>query len=126
MIVGIPGTGIGGLFYLVRALWLPIRGLRRRRRGQSASSSSGLPQAAMAVGILAGLWLTGELLGLAVAHAFPSTAALDAGTTTHVTNVFRVASLVIGAVTLCMVLTTVQIARVVVRRARAVTRPGTR
>ena len=123
MIVGIPGSGIGGLFYLARALWLPFRGLRRGSRGQSARVLSGVRQAAMAVGILVGMWLTGELLGIAIAHAFSSSAAPHAGATAHATNVFQIASLVLGVVTLCMVLTTVQIARVVVGRARAGSRP---
>ena len=130
MIVGIPGTGIGGFFYLLSALWLPIRGLQRRLRGQAVRSSSGLRQAAMAVGILAAMWFTGELLGLAVARAYPSAASLAAGSTAplaaHASNFIHAASLIIGVGTLCAVLATVRIARVVVRRTRAGSRPTAR
>src|SRR5262245_18145727 len=35
MIVGLPGTGIGGLYYFALALWMPIRELGRALRGRS-------------------------------------------------------------------------------------------
>jgi hypothetical protein len=122
MIVGIPGTGIGGLFCLLSALWLPIRGLLRHARGRVSRFPSALRQAALAVGILVGLWLTGELLGMVVFRALPGAGpqAIVAGMVTPgTTNLFRAASLMIGAVTLGVVLMTVRVARFVVRRAAA-------
>ena len=35
MIVGIPGTGIGGLFYLLLAALMPLEELRRTALGRS-------------------------------------------------------------------------------------------
>jgi len=76
-------------------------------------------QAALAMGILAGLWITGELLGLLVAYAFPP--ALAASISPHApmtraSNLFHAVSLLLGAVSLSAVLVGVQIARLVVRR----------
>lgn len=36
MVVGLPGTGIGGLFYLFMALWMPIHESWRLVRGRSS------------------------------------------------------------------------------------------
>jgi hypothetical protein len=35
MIVGLPGTGIGGLFYLFMAFWMPVNELYRLVQGRS-------------------------------------------------------------------------------------------
>lgn len=65
MIAGLPGTGIGGLFYLILGLWMPFRealaGFRGRsnmmRRRQVAR------QLLLTVGIIVGMGLTGEMIG---------------------------------------------------------------
>lgn len=36
MVVGLPGTGIGGLFYLFMAFWMPIHELIQLARGRSS------------------------------------------------------------------------------------------
>lgn len=36
MVVGLPGTGIGGLFYLFMALWMPVHELWRLLHGRSS------------------------------------------------------------------------------------------
>lgn len=36
MVVGLPGTGIGGLFYLFMAFWMPVHELKRVARGRSS------------------------------------------------------------------------------------------
>jgi hypothetical protein len=75
MSAGLPGTGIAGVFYLAGALLMPVVELGRTVRGRStlARWRLVLRQFTVACAILAGVWTTGWLLGLA---AFaPSTAA---------------------------------------------------
>ena len=64
MNVGLPGTGLGGLFYLATALLMPVWELIATLRGRSnwgRWKQVGL-QAGLALGILGGLWLTAWLL----------------------------------------------------------------
>jgi tetratricopeptide repeat protein len=67
MTVGLPGTGIGGMFYLLSALAMPVREAYRQARGVTARCGWRvvLGQTAIAGGILAGMWVTSWLLGLA-------------------------------------------------------------
>ena len=60
MTVGLPGTGIGGLFYLVTALLMPVRelGLTLRGRSNGKRWRSVVLQVALAGGIIGGLWAT--------------------------------------------------------------------
>lgn len=60
MTVGLPGTGIGGLFYLLTAFLMPVRelGLTLRGRSTFARWRAVVLQVALAGGILGGLWLT--------------------------------------------------------------------
>ncbi len=98
MTVGMPGTGIGGLFYLASALWMPLReGLRavgRRARPRPRRLRLALRQGAIGVGALAAIWTAGWLVGVlirvsaasgvaaagprsdALSHAVPASAAL--------------------------------------------------
>lgn len=66
MTAGIPGAGIGGMFYLLSALWMPIEEIRRGRQGRStkASRRTVVRQSSLAVGIFASLW--GVAWGLAL------------------------------------------------------------
>ena len=59
MTAGVPGTGIGGLFYLAAAAWLPVRAALRRLGGAPVTWRSALVPAGLALGILAGIWITG-------------------------------------------------------------------
>src|SRR5438876_10222832 len=68
MNVGMPGTGIGGMFYLVSALATPLSEAYRRVRGGVTGAGTGgwrpvAGQTALAGAILAGMWATGWLLG---------------------------------------------------------------
>jgi len=112
MTVGIPGTGIGGLFYVVAALFAP---LRKPARGQAADSASLL---LLAFGILAGIFLTGWLLGFVLGPtASVRFAAGSEGISPVVTgNVLRWASLLASVLLLTGVLLAVQIARLIWRR----------
>src|ERR1041385_2565593 len=41
MIAGLPGTGIGGLFYVITALGTPFRAWRARREGRAGGAELG-------------------------------------------------------------------------------------
>ena len=64
MIAGLPGTGIGGLFYVLSALFMPVRELWRSSvgKGNSANRRLAIRQSAMALLIVAAVWVTGLLL----------------------------------------------------------------
>ncbi|MFY9269611.1 MAG: hypothetical protein WAO55_07675 [Candidatus Manganitrophaceae bacterium] len=64
MIVGLPGTGIGGLFYIVNGLLMPLFELIQLLRGRSSAERwrCVAAQSAMAAAILAVLWATAWVL----------------------------------------------------------------
>ncbi|HYK82289.1 MAG TPA: tetratricopeptide repeat protein [Gemmatimonadales bacterium] len=110
MTVGLPGTGIGGLFYLLSAAAMPLGEAYRRLRGRAARGGWRvvLGQTAIATGILAGMWATGWLLGagLRAAHPFvPHIARAPSG------NVLRTTMLVLSFGTLAVVLVAVELLR---------------
>ncbi len=96
MNAGLPGTGLGGIFYLVLALMMPVRELYLTARGRSSRERWRLVlrQLAMALGIVATVVLTVWGLG----RALPSDLARTTGT-------FAVAApLVTGAVLVTLTL----------------------
>jgi len=118
MTAGVPGTGIGGLFYLVAALLLPLRGVMLRMRGARVSWPTLFRQMRLAVGVFLGIWVTGWLLGFIVgpvAEAAPVAGRADSVTPEY-QSVIRWAALLAGFATLAVVLLSVQVARLVVRR----------
>ena len=66
MNVGLPGTGIGGLFYLLTALMMPLVELARTFAGRSSLKrwQIAMRQSLLACGVIAGLSLTSQLLGV--------------------------------------------------------------
>jgi hypothetical protein len=119
MTVGLPGVGLGGIFYLLSAALMPVRELVRAvRRERPSRWSLVLRQTAMTAGILGALWLTGWMLGLVIATS--PTALVASGHTavrsSNVHNALRVGALVLSLGTLLLVLASVQIARLLVRR----------
>jgi len=115
MIVGVPGTGIGGLFYLLSALALPLREAIRRVRDRANPVSWRVvaQQTTMAGGILAGMWATGLLigavLGAARSHVAPGVG-LPAG------NLLRTATVALSLGTLAAVLLGVELLRLCLHR----------
>ena len=75
MNVGLPGTGIGGLFYLLMALVMPIMELGNTLLGRSTLDrwKLVLRQVILASGVVLGLVATGWLLN----HALPRHAAIS-------------------------------------------------
>src|SRR6266550_4180742 len=118
MTVGVPGTGIGGMFYLVSALAMPLRQAYRslRRRPSSGKWRVIAGQTAMAGAILAAIWVTGLLLGIGItaSAALVRPPHLLAGA--HPGSVLRTAALVLSVATLAAVLLGVELLRLWVHR----------
>jgi hypothetical protein len=127
MVAGIPGAGIGGLFYLLSAFMLPVRLLRRWTRGERRGLrlTEVLVQILIAAGIIGGIWITGWLLGVVAVHSAFLHANLTRGALRGLpgaaANVVRMATLLAGFITLAFVLATVELGRFafVRRRVRA-------
>jgi len=111
MTPGIPGTGIGGLFYVASALAMPVREAyrRARRRGPPTRWRFVAGQAGLALAIIAAMWGAGWLLGLAV-HAVRPTLPFWGGGA-HAANVLRTATLALTVGTLAAVLGGVEVLR---------------
>ena len=120
MTAGLPGAGIGGLFYLFSALLMPVRSLHRAATGGAPRWRLALRQAALAAGVVAGIWATGWLVGALMAHAgvAPGGAAAGAPAGRGVPNVVRTGALLFSFGTLAVVLAAVQVARLTVGRRR--------
>ncbi len=115
MTVGLPGTGIGGMFYLLSALAMPLREARRRMQDGPGGGRWRVvaAQTAIAGGIIASMWVTGWLLGVALSAVHPVVrlaAAPPHG------NVLRTAALVLSLGTLAAVLCGVELLRLWVHR----------
>ena len=115
MMAGLPGTGIGGIFYLVTALAMPLREAYRRAGGGSAVSGTWrlvAGQTAIAGGILGGVWATGWLLGVALRAAAPVVPLPPAS---HPGNVLRTVTFALSLGTLAAVLLGVELLRLWVK-----------
>ncbi len=110
MTAGIPGTGIGGIFYVVQALIAPLY------RSTRAHSARGI--AILAYGVLAGIFGTGWLLGYILAPAAGQASVSIGPSFLHrpeSENIVRLASLLASIVLLGFVLLSVQVARLIQR-----------
>ncbi len=133
MTAGIPGTGIGGVFYLISAFFMPLFEIVRTLRGESSLARWRfvIRQLAMAMTIVFGMWLLGLALGLFV-HGSPALdmlremhGQLSDQVSAHVErittiNVFHIAPVIMSTATLLFILTFTQVLRLVYRPA---TRP---
>jgi hypothetical protein len=115
--VGLPGVGLGGIFYLLSALLMPVHALvQKARGGTSRRAAFVLRQTALALGIGGALWLTGWLLGLLLAGVSPAAVAgLRPIPTTAAHNVLRVGTLALSLGLLALVLLLVEGARLASR-----------
>ncbi len=121
MAAGIPGVGIGGLFYLINALLLPFRGLRRHRRGERVAWRQVFAQFAIAMGVLAGIGIAGWAIGFWIVPDRLDTAsgsAFGSGAAAHTARTLGAASIFLSIGLLALVLVTVQLGRVFARRPR--------
>ena len=106
---GLPGTGIGGLFYILSALWMPICEVRRRWQGDATRPWSFLArQFAIAVGVVAAM--TGVFWALDTALMLSQVAEHMAGKG-HLMWSLRVSALLVTLGVLAVVLSAVQLVR---------------
>lgn len=119
MAAGIPGAGIGGLFYLASTFLLPFRSVWRRLRGRPDTITVGelAWHLSIAGGIVVGIWVAGWLLVLALPGGLASRHAAGAagGAALLGGSVIRLAALVAGFLTLGTVLAGVEVARLLQR-----------
>jgi hypothetical protein len=101
MTAGLPGTGIGGLFYLLASLGMPLRfaWMRSRGHGDRDHRALVLRTLAMSLAMMAAVWLTGVLLGL----------------WRPVPTIIAVAPIVVAFTTLVTILVAVEIVRLLLR-----------
>jgi hypothetical protein len=119
MSVGLPGTGISGIFYLAAALLRPVLALVRWGVRRPVRWRAVVGQFALAGAILVGIWLTGWLVGLVVGPLASRASGIAGGVAAaRYRNVLRGTTLMATCATLAGVLLAVQIARLVVRRFR--------
>jgi hypothetical protein len=123
VIAGLPGTGIGGLFYLLLTALMPLRHAVSavRRRSRAGAGRVVLRCVALAAGIVATIWaqawaLRAAILALSPAGQVPAAfrGLADAGTSTYV-KVAAFASLA----SLAAVVLTVHALRLFLRRREA-------
>lgn len=117
MTAGLPGVGIGGIFYLASAMVMPLRSAFAVLTGRAheARWRVALQQAGIAGSILVALWVTGLALGWMIATLFPHAMIIGATSVAHehVRNVVRTGALLLSVGTLAVVLMFVQVLRVV-------------
>ena len=121
MTVGVPGTGIGGMFYLLSALAMPLRQAYRSLRRRPSSGRWGgwrvvAGQTAMTGGILAAIWVTGWLIGIAITASARIVGLPHVLAGAHPGSVLRTAALLLSAATLAAVLLSVELLRLWVHR----------
>ncbi len=119
MIAGLPGTGIGGMFYVLSAIVLTVRSAidRLLGRGDPLRQRSAWLLGGMTAVILAGVFTTGLLLGLILVpysgvsghHALAATGGLAWLSSDR--NVVRMGAFVLSVVTLIAVLLGVELLR---------------
>jgi hypothetical protein len=123
MAAGLPGTGIGGLFFILSAFFMVVVELQRTIRGRSSLARWRLVgrhaaiAAAMVAAITIVVWLLHRLL-------FPSTPTASKGSTTTTHALLPFAPVLITLAVLATVLLTAYLAQFVVRREASPAHPA--
>jgi hypothetical protein len=116
MTAGIPGTGIGALYYILLALMMPVRETCRLcvRRSSTERWLQVAAQTGNALGILISAWLTGWLL----IHAFALLRTHGLGSQSEavktMTNIMSVSTFHLALVVLGSVILSVHILRLLI------------
>jgi hypothetical protein len=119
MTVGIPGTGVGGLFYLAAAVLLPFRALGRKVAARPGAFGAAVRHAALAVAMFAGMWATGWCVAFVVgAKLVVAGTFVQRFATAGRNNLIQWALLSFGYLVLGLLLLAVEAARVLVKRRR--------
>jgi len=116
MTAGLPGAGIGGLFYLASSILLPVRSLWRRARGlpDTVTLRQQLHNVLIACGIIGGLWVAGWVLAFIVPDdMLPQNAFSRPGAAGSANTVIPVATFLVALGTLVLVLVMVEMARLI-------------
>ncbi|MCU0242478.1 MAG: hypothetical protein MUF51_08645 [Vicinamibacteria bacterium] len=126
MILGLPGTGIGGMFYVISALLLMMRSVARRLLGRvpQGDHRAAWRLGALTFGILLGIFVTGFLLGV-IFVPFQAVTGTEEGASVFSPwmpldrNAVRVGALLFSTAILLLVLLSVECLRLVCARSRA-------
>lgn len=111
---GLPGAGVGGLFYILSALWMPICELWRLRRGDTPGQWPLVArQFAIAVGIVASM--SGVFWGLDAVFPLKEAAVQAAGHAHAMMWSLRVSALMVTSGVLAALLGTVHLVRLCLR-----------
>jgi len=118
MTVGVPGVGFGGIFYLIGALFMPVREVVRTARGESTVQrwAKVATQWSLAAGILVALWATGWVLGHVLTPALLARTGAGVGRLAAPHNVLRVSVFAMSLGMLAILIATVRVAHLVLRR----------
>jgi predicted membrane channel-forming protein YqfA (hemolysin III family) len=122
MFAGLPGIGVGTLFYVLMALWMPLRELPRVVEGTSSVATWKLiaRQLFYAVGIIVTVMFAERvlmsILGESQAKPFSPATWLHGELGTHAGGSFLAAPIMASMLLLAGVLTSVELLRVVVGR----------
>lgn len=122
MSVGMPGAAVGGLFYIVSAICMPVHASVDHLRGARSDTARWRDvarQAAIALGIVAVTWLVGVMVALLLGPASQPSAPA-APPASHLaalpaTAVLQQVAVVLSLGTLAAILVGVQVLRLVVR-----------
>jgi len=118
MTVGIPGVGFGGIFYLIGALFMPVREAVQTARGQSNLERwvAVGTQWSLAAGIIIALWGTGWVLGHVLPPVVIATTAGARRTVIAPHNLLQVSALVGSLAMLAILIVVIRVAHFVLRR----------
>ncbi|MEI7999204.1 MAG: hypothetical protein WCH62_06845 [Candidatus Omnitrophota bacterium] len=105
MVAGIPGTGIGGIFYLISALCMPLREITKVARGKSSIRRWKfiMMQLGLASGVICGFWITGWVLTMVLPHQTHKIF-----TSLSTANVLKIKPIVVSITVLIVVLLTAE------------------
>lgn len=63
MIAGLPGTGIGGMFYAISAAFMPVKAIRSKKKRVDLM----VRQILLSATVMATMWITGDIMGRLIA-----------------------------------------------------------
>ena len=108
MVAGVPGAGVGGMFYLVCAFVMPVKEIVLTLLGKSNVSRWKVVwlHFCLASGILGSLWLTGCFLGFCLRESINHS---NSKSIIKIYNVFHIESMMVTFFVLISVLLTIDI-----------------
>lgn len=124
MTAGVPGSGIGGFFYLVSALLMPVQESVSicRKTSSRASRRTVVRQVINAVGVLAGVWMTGWFISQAIQKVSTSMHLKEP----RIFSGVHCITLVYGLITLLAVFLFVQVLSVLLRKVPPHAKPASK